>query len=85
MKRINLKTLESDSLYPNNSVSFSDAKEFCAAKGMILPVPKSPEENYLIWMEKEKTSDINLELIWLGTGLIFSKNAQYEHNFGSKN
>ena len=58
----------SDSLYPNNSVSFSDAKEFCETKGMILPVPKSPSENYLIWIEKEKTSDINLELIWLGTG-----------------
>ena len=73
MKSTNLKIFNSDSLYPNNSVSFSDAKEFCAGKGMILPVPKSPEENYLIWMEKEKTSDINLELIWLGTGLIFPK------------
>ena len=69
-----MKFIESDSLYPNNSVSFSDAKEFCAAKGMILPVPKSPAENYLIWIEKEKTSDIYLELIWLGNGLqmIFS-------------
>ena len=63
-----LKSLFSDSLYPNNSVSFSDAKEFCETKGMVLPVPKSPSENYLIWIEKEKTSDINLELIWLGTG-----------------
>ena len=30
----------SDSLYPNNSISFDDAKEFCDAKGMILPIPK---------------------------------------------
>ena len=30
----------SDSLYPNNSISFADAKEFCDTKGMILPVPK---------------------------------------------
>ena len=30
----------SDSLYPNNSISFVDAKEFCDAKGMILPIPK---------------------------------------------
>ena len=35
---------------------------------MILPVPKSAAENYLIWIEKEKTSEINLELIWLGIG-----------------
>ena len=35
---------------------------------MILPVPKSAAENYLIWIEKEKTSDINLEFIWLGIG-----------------
>ena len=63
-----MKSLLSDSLYPNNSVSFSDAKKFCEAKGMILPVPKSASENYLIWIEKEKTSDINLEFIWLGTG-----------------
>ena len=30
----------SDSLYPNNSISFHDAKKFCDAKGMILPIPK---------------------------------------------
>ena len=30
----------SDSLYPNNSISFDDAKEFCDTKGMILPIPK---------------------------------------------
>ena len=30
----------SDSLYPNNSISFDEAKNFCDAKGMILPIPK---------------------------------------------
>ena len=35
----------SDSLYPNNSISFVDAKEFCDAKGMILPIPK-------VWFKK---------------------------------
>ena len=30
----------SDSFYPNNLISFDDAKEFCDAKGMILPIPK---------------------------------------------
>ena len=30
----------SDSLYPNNSISFDEAKKFCDAKGMILPIPK---------------------------------------------
>ena len=90
----------SDSLYPNNSISFDDAKEFCEAKGMILPIPKdwfqkvrftallsssetssrfaqtinkSAAENYLIWIEKEKTSEQNLEFIWLGIEQINSK------------
>ena len=78
-----LKSLFSDSLYPNNSVSFSDAKEFCETKGMVLPVPKSPSENYLIWIEKEKTSDIILELIWLGIGseikFLVSISQSYSH------
>ena len=38
-----------------------------------LTMRKSAAENYLIWIEKEKTSERNLEFIWLGIEQINSK------------
>jgi len=36
-------------------------------------INKSAAENYLIWIEKENTSEQNLEFIWLGIERIDSK------------